>query len=58
MEVVRLSQKKTKREEYLEMIKKRAEKSPDISQIIEETVRQKVELSKDRPKNKGKEQKK
>jgi len=58
MEVVHLSQAKTKREEYLDMIKKRAEKSPDMKQIIEETVRQKIELSKDRPKNKGEEQKK
>ena len=43
--MVCLSGEKTKREEYLDMIRKRAKESPEMSHIIEESVQ--VELSED-----------
>jgi hypothetical protein len=56
--VVRLSSdEKTKRDEYLDFIKRRAMKSPEFSQIIEETVKHEEELSRDKKTSKQKEQK-
>jgi hypothetical protein len=51
------NEEKTKRDEYLDIIKNRAKKSPEFSHIIEETVKHVEELSKDQKTSKEEKQK-